>query len=193
MVARWTKPQSLVADIGSNDGTCLSFFKAAGMRVVGADPATEIARARRQVSRRSPISRRPGCPAAGRTRRSRFITPHNACAHIDRLDRVIRGVRHWLADDGLFVLEVGYLLDVYENVWFDTIYHEHVDYHSVAPFKRLFARFDMEAIAVQRVSPQGGSIRVFAQPVTGRGGPTVRSRAHPGFERAKRLIGPRRS
>ena len=171
MVARCAlKPQSLVADIGSNDGTCLSFFKAAGMRVVGVDPATEIAR-RATASGIETVADFFSDELAVQLRVKHgpadFITSHNACAHIDRLDRVIRGVRHWLADDGLFVLEVGYLLDVYENVWFDTIYHEHVDYHSVAPFRRLFARFGMEPIAVQRVNPQGGSIRVFAQPLNG--------------------------
>ena len=171
MVARWAlKPQSLIVDIGSNDGTCLSFFKAAGMRVVGVDPAITIAR-RATASGIETVGDFFSDDLAVRLRAqygpADFITSHNACAHIDRLERVIRGVRHWLADDGLFVLEVGYLLDVYQNVWFDTIYHEHVDYHSVEPFTRLFGRFGMEAIGVQRVSPQGGSIRVFAQPVGG--------------------------
>jgi hypothetical protein len=63
----------------------------------------------------------------------------------------------------VFVLEVGYLVDVYSNTWFDTIYHEHVDYHTVAPFEKLFARVGMEVIAVDRISPQGGSIRVMVQ------------------------------
>ena len=96
-----------------------------------------------------------------------FITSHNACAHIDQLDDVFRGVEHWLADDGVFGLEVGYFLDVYQNIWFDTIYHEHLDYHTVGPFRALLARVGMEAIGVQRVAPQGGSIRLFVQRADG--------------------------
>lgn len=171
MVERFRlRPGALVADIGSNDGTCLRFFKEAGCKVLGVDPATEIAKrataagietvgeffsealARRLRSEHGPAS---------------FITSHNACAHIDHLDGVVRGVREWLDDDGLFVAEVGYLLDIYQNTWFDTIYHEHLDYHSVAPFRQLFARTGMELIGAQRVSPQGGSIRVFAQKTGG--------------------------
>ena len=75
----------------------------------------------------------------------------------------MKGVEHWLDKNGLFVLEVGYFVDVFNNIWFDTIYHEHVDYHTVAPFKKLFAQVGMELINVQRIDPQGGSIRVMAQ------------------------------
>jgi SAM-dependent methyltransferase len=162
--------KSLVADIGSNDGTCLHFFAEAGTKVIGVDPATEIAELATKsgietiadfFSYETAVRLRHECGPAT------FITSHNALAHIDDLEGVFRGVRHWLADNGVFVFEVGYLLDVVENVWFDTIYHEHLDYHSVGPFRQLFARTGMEAIAVERVSPQGGSLRIFAQPVGG--------------------------
>jgi len=163
-------PRSLVADIGSNDGTCLRFFQDRGMRVLGVDPATQIA-ARATEAGIETIGEFFSFDLAVRLREqygpADFITSHNACAHIDHLDQVIRGVHHWLADDGVFILEVGYLLDVYENTWFDTIYHEHLDYHSVSPFSRLLDRVGMKAIGVQRVSPQGGSIRVFAQRANG--------------------------
>ena len=94
---------------------------------------------------------------------AKYITSHNACAHIDNLADVVKGVELWLDLRGVFVLEVGYLVDVYCNTWFDTIYHEHLDYHTVAPFEILFDRFDMEIIAVQRIAISGGSIRIMVQ------------------------------
>jgi SAM-dependent methyltransferase len=160
------KRGSLVVDIGSNDGTGLRFFQRAGMNVLGVDPAPEIA-ARATESGIPTLCEFFSHDAAVRLRQqygaAGFITSHNACAHIDRLDDVFRGVEHWLAEDGVFGLEVGYFLDVYQNIWFDTIYHEHLDYHTVGPFPALLARVGMEAIGVQRVSPQGGSIRLFLQ------------------------------
>ena len=172
MVRRFDlKPDGLIADVGSNDGTCLRAFQRAGMKqVLGVDPATKIAQRATDAGIET-VGDFFSYDLAVRLREKHgpaaFITSHNACAHIDHLDDVIRGVKHWLADDGLFVLEVGYLLDVYENVWFDTIYHEHLDFHTVAPFRKLFARIGMEMIGVQRVSPQGGSIRVIAQKAGG--------------------------
>jgi SAM-dependent methyltransferase len=157
---------NLVADIGSNDGTCLSFFKEQGMSVVGVDPATEIAEMATENGIETVADFFGYDLAVGLREKygaAKYITSHNACAHIDDLLDVVKGVEHWLAKDGVFVLEVGYLLDVYRNTWFDTIYHEHVDYHTVAPFEKLFARVGMELIAVDRISPQGGSIRVMVQ------------------------------
>ncbi len=43
----------------------------------------------------------------------------------------MNGVRRLLAPDGVFVFEVSYLGAVLENTLFDTIYHEHLDYHAV--------------------------------------------------------------
>ena len=70
-----------------------------------------------------------------------LITSHNACAHIDDLSSVIEGVEILLEPEGVFVMEVGYFLDVFQNKWFDTIYHEHVDFHTVAPLRKLFSRY----------------------------------------------------
>ena len=171
MVERFSlEAGDLVADIGSNDGTCLSFFKEQGMNVVGVDPATEIAE-KATKSGINTVADFFGYELAVELRKeygaAKYITSHNACAHIDNLFDVVKGVEHWLDKDGIFVLEVGYFVDVYNNTWFDTIYHEHVDFHTVAPFEKLFARVGMEVITVERITPQGGSIRVMAQKIGG--------------------------
>ena len=163
-------PRGLIVDIGSNDGTALGFFKDAGFRVVGVDLAIEIA----QLARERGVETICEFFSAERAAKWRdeygpadLITSHNACAHIDNLKDVFEGARCWLAADGLLVIEVGYLLDVYENAWFDTIYHEHLDYHSVKPLVAVFANLDLQVIDVHRISPQGGSIRVIAQKAGG--------------------------
>jgi len=172
MVKRFNlKSNSLIVDIGSNDGTCLSFFKALGMEVIGVDPATEIAKKATEDGIETIadfFSYELAIELNKKYGPAKYITSHNACAHIDDLLDVVKGVEVWLGDDGIFVLEVGYLVDVYTNTWFDTIYHEHLDFHTVAPFEKLFARVDMEVIGVERIKPQGGSIRVMAQKKKGK-------------------------
>ncbi len=171
MVERFNlKPNDLVVDIGSNDGSCLRFFKEKGMNVLGVDPAIEIAEKANENGIKT-VADFFDYDLAIELRKeygsAKYITSHNACAHIDDLFNVVKGVEHLLDDDGLFVLEVGYFVDVYNNTWFDTIYHEHLDYHTVAPFEKLFARVGMEVVSVERIEPQGGSIRVITQKIGG--------------------------
>ena len=167
MIKRFNlKTNSLVLDIGSNDGTCLSFFKDKGINIVGVDPAREIAEIAIENGIET-VNNFFSLELALELRKkygpAQFITSHNACAHIDNLLDIIKGVKHCLDENGVFVLEVGYLVDVYNNTWFDTIYHEHLDFHTVSPFEKLFSRIEMEVISVERISPQGGSIRVMTQ------------------------------
>lgn len=153
----------LIIDVGSNDGTGLRCYKDKGYEVLGIDPATEIAAE----------ATKQGIPTwdeffsieiAEKVRekfgRADFITSHNACAHIDDLESVMKGVEHLLKDDGVFVFEVGYAMEVYRNAYFDTIYHEHVDFHTVKPLVIFFERLNMVVIDVIQVNVQGGSIRV---------------------------------
>jgi hypothetical protein len=91
------------------------------------------------------------------------VTANNVFAHADDLAGIARGVRDLLAPDGLFLFEVSYLVDVYEKTLFDTIYHEHVSYHAVAPLRPFFAAQGLELIAVERVPTHGGSLRGVVQ------------------------------
>ena len=159
-------PGSLVMDIGSNDGTLLRFFQQAGMKVLGIDPAKNIA----EQATQSGIETKAAffSPALAKEIRATrgpaaVITGNNVFAHIDNLHAVAEGVRTLLAPNGVFVFEVSYLVDVYEKTLFDTIYHEHLAYHSVKPLVRFFKSLGMELIEAQRVGSHGGSLRGMAQ------------------------------
>ena len=65
-----------------------------------------------------------------------------------------------LARDGVFIFEVGYLYSVIKNIYFDTIYHEHVDYHHFHPLEILCKRNNYKIIHVEQTKTQGGSLRV---------------------------------
>ena len=169
----------LVVDVGSNDGTGLRCFKDRGYRVLGIDPATEIAN--EATANGIPtiadfFSKEVASRILKEHGEAAFVTSHNVCAHVDDLEDLVRGVDLLLADHGVFILEVGYAVDVYDNAWFDTIYHEHVDYHTVKPFTMFFDRLDMAVVDVERVDIQGGSIRVV-----------VRKKSYPGLIASDRV------
>jgi len=156
----------LVVDIGSNDGTLLGKFKDLGLMVLGIDPARDIA-AEASASGIETKTAFFTSMLAEEIRQShgpaKVICANNVYAHADDLIDITRGIRALLAPDGVFVFEVSYLVDVFEKTLFDTIYHEHVAYHSVRPLKRFFAEQGMELIAADRISSHGGSLRGVVQ------------------------------
>jgi len=157
----------LVVEIGSNDGTLLSFFKKRGMRVLGVDPAKNILPNSNQIkSVPDYFSEKVATEIVEGYGHAKAICAYNVCAHIDNLADVIRGVNALLDQDGQFVFEVGYLLDVFKNNYFDTIYHEHLDFHHVTPLKLFFASHGLNLIHTERSDIQGGALVGYV----GRGG-----------------------
>ncbi|MEO5335374.1 MAG: class I SAM-dependent methyltransferase [Magnetospirillum sp. WYHS-4] len=159
-------PGGQVLDVGSNDGTLLRIFKDRGFTVLGVDPAKEIAN-RATESGIETIAGFFTPDLAEKIRAERgpaaIVTANNVFAHADDLAAIVQGIRGLLAPDGVFVFEVSYLVDVYEKTLFDTIYHEHVAYHSVKPLVGFLKRNGLELIQALRVDSHGGSLRGVAQ------------------------------
>ena len=159
----------LVVDIGSNDGVLLQFFTDSS-RVLGIEPSSNVA----EIAREKGIDTLDGFfttkmaeEIVTKYGKAKVITANNVFAHIDDIDEIVRAVKILLADDGVFVTESHYLLDLVSKREFDTVYHEHLCYYSVKPLVHFFNRFDMEIADVRRVSTHGGSIRVYARLATG--------------------------
>ncbi|MCB2101673.1 MAG: class I SAM-dependent methyltransferase [Rhodobacterales bacterium] len=161
----------LAVDIGSNDGTLLKAFRDEGLRVLGVDPARDIAaRATEQGVETLADFFTPALARRIRDERgpAAVVTANNVFAHADDLGAIADGVATLLAGGGVFVFEVSYLVDVFEKTLFDTIYHEHLAYHAVGPLRRFLAEHGLELIAAERVDSHGGSLRGMAQKAGGK-------------------------
>lgn len=189
-IRRWlSTPDALVVEIGSNDGVLLRPLQQSGLRVLGIEPADNLASAAKSsgldtwneffgtdVAQRIVLDRGQASAVVGT----------NVLAHIDDLRAVLESLEILLEPRGVFVVEVPYLNDLIERVEYDTIYHEHLSYFSLAPLETLFGLAGMEVVDVQHLPVHGGSLRVVAS----RHGahaqrPSVE--AFRGFEQLKRL------
>ena len=163
LVRRFETPKdSLVIDIGSNDGTLLKGFKRQGMRVLGIEP-TDVAR----FALSDGIDTIQGFfddaaarEIVGQHGKAKLITATNVFAHMATLGQVIRGVEILLDDDGVFVIENHYLMNIIEQLQYDSIYHEHLRSYSLKPLVQLFDYYDLSVVDANRVASYGGSIRV---------------------------------
>ena len=151
-----------VLDIGSNDGTLLKFFKEMGYKVIGIDPAKEISIKANQdgiFTINDFFNIKTAEKIKNKYSYASLVTANNVFAHCDDLSGITDSVSKILSPNGFFVFEVSYLVDVYKKTLFDTIYHEHLSYHSVKPLISFFKSKNMTLIDVIKVDTHGGSIR----------------------------------
>jgi hypothetical protein len=154
----------LVVDLGSNDGTLLSNFHNGGHRVLGIEPTDvgDIANQRGIPT----IKRYFGADAAREVKDAygpaRIVTAANCFAHMEDVHAILDGIVEMLSADGVFISESHYLIGLLDTLQYDTIYHEHLRYYSLASLKHLLEMHDLEVFHARPIPSHGGSIRVYA-------------------------------
>lgn len=158
------EPHDLVVDIGSNDGSLLSYFKD-WVRVLGVEPtiASEVAEQRGIPTRRDFFSHDIARRIIAINGTARVVTCTNCFAHMPLIGNVIEAVKTLLGPGGLFVTESHYLVDLIDKLQYDTIYAEHLRYYTLGSLEKLFAKHGMQIVDFERIPTHGGSIRVYAQ------------------------------
>jgi SAM-dependent methyltransferase len=156
-------PQSQVVEIASNDGYLLQYFKARGIPVLGVEPTANTAEA----------ASAKGIPTIvdffGRrlaedqlATQADLIVGNNVFAHVPDINDFTAGLKAALTPDGVISLEFPHLLRLIEQAQFDTIYHEHFSYLSLAVTERILGAQGLKLFDVEQLPTHGGSLRVFA-------------------------------
>ena len=160
---------SWVVEAASNDGYMLRNFVAAGIPVLGIDPADGPPQ--KAIEEGIPtLETYFSIDLAQDLREERgqgadLFLANNVLAHVPDLNGFVEGIRTILADDGMAVIEVPYVVDLVDHGEFDTIYHQHLCYFSVTALDRLFRRHGLYLNDIRRVTIHGGSLRLFVEPV----------------------------
>ena len=158
-------PGDLVVEAASNDGSLLKQFQALGISSLGVEPARNIA----EVARRNGIetvthffSAEVAVGIREAYGKAKVVIANNVLAHVDDTIDFLKGARYLLADGGMVVFEVPYLVELLNRLEYDTIYHEHLCYFSVIALCRLCESADLSIARIDRVPVHGGSLRVYA-------------------------------
>ncbi len=158
------KLNSLIIDVGSNTGVLLSSFKSKNMNVLGIEPSSNVANIARKNGIRTIndfFSKELAKKIIKKHGKSSVITATNVFAHIDDLDDFIAGAKILLNENGIIVIEAPYLVNLIDNLEYDTIYHEHLSYLSVKPVKLFCKKHNLELFDVEMKKIHGGTIRYF--------------------------------
>ena len=157
-------PDALVIEIASNDGYLLKNYVHAGIKVLGIDPAENIAK----VANANGVTTM--CAFFGSLlatslsqsgQKADIIHANNVMAHVPDINGFVKGIELLLKKTGQAIIEVPHFLDLFEKLEFDTIYHEHVYYFGLKPLITLFNRHGLEVFNVEKISMHGGTLRLF--------------------------------
>lgn len=154
-----------ILDIASNDGTFLSFFNKKNFFRLGIDPAKNL---KKEANKKGIIqidnffTKKNSEKIKRKFQQFDIITANHVCAHVENLNDFFKGVKNLLKDDGIFIFEVSYRGSVIKKNTFDTIYHEHLDYHALFPISRFLKKFGLHLFNFELTDAQGGSLRVYA-------------------------------
>lgn len=161
---------SQVVEIASNDGYLLQYFVARDIPVLGIEPAAnaaKIAETRNVPTQVAFFGRKTATELVARGIRADLTTANNVLAHVPDIADFVAGFAILLKPDGVATFEFPHLLRMMEGLQFDTIYHEHYSYLSLAAVERIFAASGLKVFDVEELPTHGGSLRVFAQLASG--------------------------
>ena len=97
--------------------------------------------------------------------KAEIIVANAVFAHVDDMDDMTSGISNILSDSGTFIFEVHHLVDIIEDMQYDSFYHEHFSYHSILTLSKFLKKYDMEICNVKKFAIRGGMIRVYAKKI----------------------------
>ena len=168
---------SLVTEVASNDGYLLQHFQAAGIPVLGVEPAANVAEAARARGIRTEVQflgADTGREIARKYGRADLVAGNNVFAHVPDIKGFAAGLRELVKDEGIVTLEFPHLLRLIERRQYDTIYHEHFSYLSLLTSSRALETAGLRVVDVDELATHGGSLRVYARPRECAGEPAER-------------------
>ncbi|MEV8466711.1 class I SAM-dependent methyltransferase [Fluviibacterium sp. DFM31] len=158
-------PEDLVVEIASNDGYLLQYFVEKGIPVLGVEPSANVAQV--AIDKGVPTRVEFFGEAFAKTlvaegQLPRLICSANVLAHVPDINDFVAGVATLLTGDAVYTVEFPHLLNLIEQVQFDTIYHEHYSYLSLLAVETIFAKAGLRVFDVEELPTHGGSLRVYA-------------------------------
>jgi SAM-dependent methyltransferase len=158
-------PSSLVVELASNDGYLLKNFLQMGVPVLGIDPSDTVAAAAEKIGVPTLVQffgENLAGELARQGRQADLIIGNNVLAHVPQLNDFVAGIALLLRPSGSVTIEFPHLLELIQQVEFDTIYHEHYSYFSLYAIEQVFRRNNLRIYDLERLSTHGGSLRIFA-------------------------------
>ena len=155
------KTKSKILEIASNDGTFLKYFDKKGHKVIGVDPAKNIAK----IANKQKIKTLPeffNYSTSTKIKKDNgkfdFVYARNVLPHVKEINSIIKGIDNILEDSGSCAIEFHYAGKILKELHYDSIYHEHLHYFTIKTISTAFAKFNLYPYDIFKSPISGGSL-----------------------------------
>jgi hypothetical protein len=157
----YLEKKSQVIEIASNDGTFLKPFIKKNYKVLGIDPAKNIA----SYANANGIKTLPNFfsfqlsnEIKKKYKNVGLIFARNVIPHVKNIHSIVKGVSNLSNTSTICAIEFHYSKHIIKELQYDSIYHEHLFYFSIETISGLFAKYNLHPFDVFASPISGGSL-----------------------------------
>lgn len=155
---------SFVVELASNDGYLLQYFVGKGPKILGIEPAANVAEV--AVGKGVPtmvdfFGVEMARKVAAEEGHADLIAGNNVLAQVPDINDFVGGMKVLLAPTGVVTLEFPHVLQLIRHNQYDTIYHEHFSYFSLITCEKIFTSHGLTLFDVDELPSHGGSLRIY--------------------------------
>jgi len=153
-----------VLEVGSNDGVLLTSLNKRGIKSIGIEPSEYLAREcinRNLNVYNSYLDETTVVKITQSHGKASIVLGNNVFAHIEDMKGAFKNVFEILEDSGIFIFEVAHFKYILTDGLFDTIYHEHMSYHTATALESFATASGFKIFRIEEISSHGGSLRFY--------------------------------
>ena len=153
-----------VLEVGSNDGVLLTSLNKRGIKSIGIEPSEYLAKEcinRNLNVYNSYLDETTVVKIIQSHGKASIVLGNNVFAHIEDMKGAFKNVFEILEDSGIFIFEVAHFKYILTDGLFDTIYHEHMSYHTATALESFATASGFKIFRIEEISSHGGSLRFY--------------------------------
>ena len=150
--------------VGSNDGVLLTSLNKRGIKSIGIEPSEYLAKEcinRNLNVYNSYLDETTVVKIIQSHGKASIVLGNNVFAHIEDMKGAFKNVFEILEDSGIFIFEVAHFKYILTDGLFDTIYHEHMSYHTATALESFATASGFKIFRIEEISSHGGSLRFY--------------------------------
>lgn len=157
------KSGDIVIDIGANDGTLLRSYSSKNLKLIGFEPAANLIEDAKVGTTKiiNDFFNYDSFYKLFPDKKAKMITSIAMFYDLEKPNEFVNDIVKILDQNGIWIVQMNYLVTMLENNAFDNIVHEHLEFYSLETMQYLVNKHNLQIFDVELNEINGGSIRIY--------------------------------